>query len=91
MKEENVDQKKDILVRINRIEGQVKGIGKMVDKGSCCKDVLVQIAAVRAAINKVGALILENYATDCMINTMEEGNSKEKIEDLISTLTMFLK
>ena len=46
--------KKDISLRLRKIEGQVKGIQKMVDSGSCCKDILVQIAAVRAAINKVG-------------------------------------
>lgn len=83
------DAKKDIQVRLRRIEGQVKGIEKMIDNNACCKEVLVQVAAVRAAVNKVGALILKNYAQDCMASG--EDNGDLKIDDLVSTLTMFMK
>ncbi|MEF9953087.1 MAG: metal-sensitive transcriptional regulator, partial [Clostridium sp.] len=58
--------KKDIITRLRRIEGQVKGIQKMIENGSECTDVLVQIAAIRAAINKVGGVVLENYSTSCV-------------------------
>jgi len=83
--------KKDIQVRLRRIEGQVKGIENMIEKGSCCKDVLVQIAAIRAAINKVGILVLENYAKDCIFCGDEQRSDAEKLEELVSTLSMFLK
>lgn len=90
MDEKNEALKKDMLVRLRRIEGQVKGIQNMVDKEVCCKDMLVQIAAVRAAINKVGGLMLENYARNCMgIEDTDENN--KKIEQLVDTLLMFLK
>lgn len=79
--------KKDISLRLRKIEGQVKGIQKMVDSGSCCKDILVQIAAVRAAINKVGGLMLEDYALNCM-NLDEED---ENVKQLIDTMVRFLK
>ncbi|SFA77080.1 metal-sensitive transcriptional regulator [Clostridium frigidicarnis] len=79
--------KKDVLVRLRRIEGQVKGIQNMVDKEVCCKEVLVQVAAVRAAMNKVGGLMLENYAYNCM----EFDEEDEKVQQLISALVMFLK
>jgi DNA-binding FrmR family transcriptional regulator len=84
------NSKKDIQVRLRRIEGQVKGIEKMMEGNICCKDVLVQVAAVRAAINKVGALILQNYANECM---GDEKNSayEAKIDELVATLTMFMK
>lgn len=82
--------KKDIVVRLRRIEGQVKGIEKMIDNEACCKDVLVQIAAVRAAINKVGGLLVENYAKSCLITEDTDQNSKN-VEQLISTLLTFLK
>ncbi len=62
--------KKDIQNRLKRIEGQVKGIEKMVDNETCCKDILIQIAAIRAAINKVGTLVLENYAKDCFLHLL---------------------
>ncbi|MCY6958569.1 metal-sensitive transcriptional regulator [Clostridium brassicae] len=88
--EKKKDKKKNIQVRLRRIEGQIKGIEKMMDSEACCRDILIQVAAVRAAMNKVGALILQNYAENCMV---QEGDDKniEKIEELISTLTMFMK
>ncbi|MBU5590964.1 metal-sensitive transcriptional regulator [Clostridium sp. MSJ-4] len=90
MEDRSADLKKDIIVRLRRIEGQVKGIQNMVDREVCCKDMLVQIAAVRAAINKVGGLMLENYAINCM-DLEESSENNEKIEELVSTLLMFLK
>lgn len=81
--------KKDIITRLRRIEGQVKGIEGMIEDGAQCKDILVQIAAVRAAINKVGSLMLINSAGDCII--ANDSEQSKKLEELISTLTMFLK
>lgn len=83
-------RKKDIQIRLRRIEGQVKGIEKMLDGSTCCKDILVQVAAVRAAMNKVGALILESYAKDCMVDD-DKSAYDAKIDELVSTLTMFMK
>lgn len=87
MDDRKANLKKDISLRLKKVEGQVKGIQKMVDSETCCKDVLVQIAAVRAAINKVGGLMLEDYALNCM-NLDEED---EKIKQLIDTMVRFLK
>jgi CsoR family transcriptional regulator, copper-sensing transcriptional repressor len=56
--------KDDILKRLRRIEGQIKGIHRMIEGDQCCNDVLVQVAAVKAAISKVGGLVLENYSKD---------------------------
>lgn len=84
--------KKDIVTRLRRVEGQVKGIEKMVESGANCKEILIQVAAIRAAINKVGGIIVENYAKDCMANDNNiEDNSDDKIKELVSTLLMFLK
>lgn len=90
MEEANKDIKKDIQVRLRRIEGQVKGIEKMIENEASCKDILVQIAAIRAAINKVGGLVLENYAKNCFCKDDQE-SSQDNIEELVSTLLMFLK
>ena len=54
-------EKDPIILRLRKIEGQVKGIQKMIEEGKKCGEILVQIAAVRSAINSVGGLILENY------------------------------
>ncbi|WP_102400549.1 metal-sensitive transcriptional regulator [Haloimpatiens massiliensis] len=85
------DPKRDIQIRMRRIEGQVKGIQKMIDNDACCKDLLVQVAAVRAAINKVGSLILQNYAERCFFCDEETDINKEKMNELVDTINMFLK
>jgi CsoR family transcriptional regulator, copper-sensing transcriptional repressor len=90
MEDANKNIKKDIQVRLRRIEGQVKGIEKMIENEAGCRDVLVQIAAIRAAINKVGGLVLENYAKNCVVKDSQSG-SEDNVEQLVSTLLMFLK
>lgn len=83
-------RKKDIQNRLKRIEGQVKGIQGMVDKDVCCKDVLIQISAIRSAINKVGALMLENYACNCL-SIDDKSEEEENIKELIKTMNTFIK
>ena len=81
---------RDIQIRLRKIEGQVKGIEKMVTNETCCKNILVQVAAVRSAMTKVGGLVLERYTKNCLLhedNKVEE----EKIKELVSTFLMFLK
>jgi CsoR family transcriptional regulator, copper-sensing transcriptional repressor len=86
-----MDVRKDLQNRLRRIEGQVKGVEKMIDSEANCKDVLIQIAAIRSALNKVGGIVLENYAKDCINNS--EGNCfpKDKIDDMMEALLMFIK
>ena len=89
---------KNIQVRLRKIEGQVKGIEKMVTSEACCKDILVQVAAARSAMNKVGGLVLERYTKNCLLHEDDGKNEKitkieenAKIEELVSTFLMFLK
>ncbi len=89
----NEDTKADILKRLNRIEGQVKGIHRMIDEEKACADILTQVAAVRAAINKVGGMILESHSKECMINALDSGseNKDQILDELIGTIQKFLK
>ena len=81
-------QDKDMLIkRLNRIEGQVKGIQKMVDEERYCIDILTQISA----INKVGSIILESHIKGCVVNSIKEDNSEESIEELMKTIDKFIK
>lgn len=91
MEEKKGVTKKDIQTRLRKIEGQIKGIEKMIESDVCCKDVLIQVAAVRAAMNKVGGIVLENYAKTCITCDDNNKSQEEKIEELVSTLNMFLK
>ena len=84
--------KDDIIKRLRRIEGQVKGIQKMVASDQNCSDILVQIAAVRAAINKVGGLILENYSKSCIVKAAnQEIDNENEIGELIDVILKFMK
>ncbi|AYD40939.1 metal-sensitive transcriptional regulator [Clostridium fermenticellae] len=84
------ENKKNIQTRLRKIEGQIKGIEKMIENEACCKDILIQITAVRAAVNKVGGLIFENYAKNCFSHS-DSNSDDDKVKELMSTLTMFLK
>ncbi|QIB26519.1 metal-sensitive transcriptional regulator [Caloranaerobacter azorensis] len=81
----------DIIVRLRRIEGQIKGIQRMVNEDKCCGDILIQIAAARSALNKVGGLILENYMKDCIKDYLDENKGDEVIEELIDTMLKYTK
>ncbi|NLI93635.1 MAG: metal-sensitive transcriptional regulator [Peptococcaceae bacterium] len=82
--------KKDILVRLKRIEGQVKGLQRMLEDDKCCPDILVQVAAVRAAVNKVGVLIFEEHSKTCLKDALNADNN-EALDNLIDVLGRFIK
>lgn len=88
--EQAMKNRKDILVRLRRIEGQVKGIHGMLEKNVCQKEVLTQVSAVRSAVNRVGVLIVEDYAKNCM-GIKEEDEAYEGLQDLVKTLKSFIK
>ncbi len=69
--------RKDAAQRLNRIEGQIKGIKKMVEEGRYCVEVLGQVAAVQEALRGVGKLIMRNYLENCVTSSLRSGN-KEK-------------
>jgi CsoR family transcriptional regulator, copper-sensing transcriptional repressor len=84
-------QKEDLIRRLKKIEGQVKGLQRMVENDKYCVDVLIQVAAVRAAINRVGTIIFENHSRGCLLKAVEERDKDEAIEELITVLTKFIK
>lgn len=83
--------KEDVIQRLKKIEGQVKGIQRMLNDDKCCVDVLIQIAAIRAAINKVGILIFENHTRECLKQALLEHQEDKMIEDLITVMIKFTK
>ena len=83
--------KEAIIRRLRRIEGQVKGIQKMVEEEKYCGDILIQIAAVRSAMNSVGGLILENHMKDCLKNYLNGETEDDALDDLVSTMIKYTK
>jgi DNA-binding FrmR family transcriptional regulator len=88
---ENEELTANIKRRLKRIEGQIKGIERMIDDDCSCMDVLVQVSAVRAATSKVGAIILENHAHKCLSEALQKENGKEELENLMSVISNFIK
>lgn len=88
------DQKDDLLNRLKRIEGQIKGIQKMIQDDKYCVDVLTQVAAARAAINKVGGMLLKSHAMGCVKGAVisdDKENSAQMIDELIDVVLKFMK
>lgn len=86
-----IHHKDNILRRLKKIEGQVKGLQKMVDDEKYCVDILVQIAAVRAALNKVGLIVFEDHIRGCVAQALDRENGDEKIEELVDIILKFIK
>ena len=82
--------KDDLQSRLRKIEGQVKGLQKMIEEEKYCVDVLIQIAAVRAAINKVGVKIFEHHTRGCLSRAIQGGTGEQMIEELIGVLQKFI-
>ncbi|HNS51720.1 MAG TPA: metal-sensing transcriptional repressor [Anaerolineae bacterium] len=82
-------QTKAIANRLSRIEGHVRSIKAMVEEGRDCSDVLVQIAAVRAAVNQVGRIVLEDHLESCLLEAAREGDPGETWADLKKAFDVF--
>lgn len=83
-------EKNELKVRLNRIEGQVRGIKGMIEKDTHCDDILTQVSAVQSALNGVGKLLLEHHMRTCVVNRIENGET-EVIEELLKTFSKLLK
>lgn len=79
-----------IVNRLSRIEGHVRGIKTMVQESRPCPEVLVQVAAVRGALDRVARIILDEHLTQCIARAAEEGNIEVEIEELKAALDRFL-
>ena len=67
------DEKKKLLVRLRRINGQVEAVGRMIDEDEYCVDILMQLSAATGALGKVGQIVLENHLKTCVQEAMTEG------------------
>lgn len=83
-------QRESVLKRLARIEGHVRAVKRMVEEDTACPDVLVQIAAVRAALNGVGRLILEDHMQGCMMKAAQDGDFDDAFRDLKKALDQFI-
>ena len=84
--------KKNILSRMKRIEGQVRGIQGMIEAGKECEDILVQVKAVRSALQSANKLILKRYLLRCHAESVENGrDAKDALDNFIKVVAGFIE
>ncbi len=77
--------------RLKKIEGQVRGVQKMVDADKPCEDILIQIGAIKSALHRTGQVVLEGHMHHCVLDGIKNGDEDETIKKLISALNQFSK
>ena len=84
-------EKQQIKNRLRRIEGQIRGLEKMVEDDRYCVDVLIQISAVQAALKKVGYTLLERHVKTCVTHSIKEESSEEMTDELMKVIQQYSK
>ncbi|MBT9149100.1 MAG: metal-sensing transcriptional repressor [Dehalococcoidia bacterium] len=80
----------EVADRLSKVEGHVRAIGRMVEGDRDCPEVLLQISAVRAALDQIGRIILEDHLDTCIVAAIEEGSGEKAIAKLKESLARFL-
>ncbi|MCE5640568.1 copper-sensing transcriptional repressor CsoR [Staphylococcus pseudintermedius] len=83
--------KRNLKSRLNRIEGQVKAINRMIDEDVYCDDVLTQIRATRSALNSVASRLLDHHMKGCIKHKIDAGHQDEAMEELLVTFQKLMK
>lgn len=90
IKQRSEEEYKSLIHRLNRIEGQIRGIKGMVEKNAYCTDILVQSSAVTAAINAFNKELLSNHIKTCVADDIRNGKN-ETVDELVATLQKLMK
>ena len=90
MKHGYTDDKDKLAARLNRVEGQVRGISRMVAEDKYCIDILTQVNAVKAALDQVALLLLEDHVKGCVVEAVREGKM-DKVDELIGAVARFAR
>ncbi|WNF35346.1 metal-sensitive transcriptional regulator [Bacillaceae bacterium IKA-2] len=85
------EDKHKLINRLKRIEGQVRGVQRMIEDDRYCVDVLVQVSAVSAALKKVGYTLLDDHTRGCVSQAVVDGEGDEAIEELMKVIQQFSK
>lgn len=89
-KERPDSEYKDMINRLSRIEGQVRGIKKMVESDAYCTDILIQVSAVNAALNSFNKVLLANHIKSCVTNDIKDGR-EETVDELVEVLQRLMR
>ncbi len=89
-KERSEKEYKDLINRLNRIEGQIRGIKGMVEKDAYCPDIITQVAAANAALNSFNKVLLANHIKTCVTDDIKSGK-EETVDELVTMLQKLMK
>ena len=89
-KKRDPEEYKDLIHRLNRIEGQIRGIKGMLEKDAYCTDILVQVAAVNSALNSFNKELLAEHIRTCVIEDIKAGK-EDTVDDLVDTIKKLMK
>lgn len=89
-KERSDAEYRDLIHRLNRIEGQIRGIRGMVERNAYCTDILTQVAAANAALNSFNKVLLANHIKTCVTRDIREGK-EETVDELLETLQKLMR
>lgn len=89
-KERTEAEYKDLIHRLNRVEGQIRGIRNMVEKNAYCPDILIQVAAANAALHSFSKALLSEHIRTCVVDDIRAGKD-ETIDELLNTLQRLMK
>ena len=89
-KERDDAERKDLMNRLKRIEGQVRGVEGMLENGAYCTDILMQVSAITSALNSFNKVLLGNHVKTCVAENIRSGND-EVIDELVTTLQKLMK
>jgi CsoR family transcriptional regulator, copper-sensing transcriptional repressor len=82
--------KNNLITRLNRIEGQIRGVKGLIDRDTYCDDVITQISAIQSALNSVGKILLEGHLKSCVVERIQEGD-QEVLDELLVTVKKLMK
>lgn len=89
-KQRNENEYKDLMNRLNRIEGQVRGVKNMLDNDAYCPDILVQVSAITAALNSFNKVLLANHIESCVVEDLKS-DKEGTVEELVTVLQKLMK
>lgn len=87
----NEDVQKSVVSRLNRIEGQVRGVKKMIERQADCESILMQVASLRAALGQVGRIVLDDHLRTCVTDCVHQGEGEKALAKLARALDRLLK
>lgn len=89
-KHRTAKEEKNLISRLNRIEGQVRGVKAMVQDDRYCTDILVQVSAIQSALNGFSRTLLSSHIKSCVVNDIKNGDADKAVDELCETIKRML-